>query len=283
MLSYQTSDSILSVALQAFEEANQVQKQIDEVLHKLEHDYHDKLVNRLTTLQERFDQLGGYSLQAQAEEILEGIGFTTKDLQRPLNEFSGGWRMRVMLAKLLLEQPDLLMLDEPTNHLDMQSVQILIQALNQYKGSYLVVSHDRHFIAQIANKIWYIENQQIKSYPGSYDEYEYWLQQRSTQTISVPQIEANTNKSKATNKPKSKTRDQDQVKALQQKLTRVEDRISNLEEQRNLLEQELSDPQVFGDPQRLATTTEQFQSNQEQLESATQEWEELAQQIDDLV
>ena len=104
LLSYQSDDSILTVAMQAFNEAVETQRQIDTILKKLETDYTDKLVERLTKLQEKFEQLDGYTMQAKAEEILEGIGFSTKDLQRPLREFSGGWRMRVMLAKLLLEK-----------------------------------------------------------------------------------------------------------------------------------------------------------------------------------
>jgi ATP-binding cassette subfamily F protein 3 len=118
LLSYQTDDAILTVAMEAFKEAVDTQRQIEKTIHELEADYSDKLVEKLTKLQEKFEHLDGYTMQAKAEEVLEGIGFSTADLHRPLQEFSGGWRMRVMLAKLLLENPSLLMLDEPTNHLD---------------------------------------------------------------------------------------------------------------------------------------------------------------------
>jgi ATP-binding cassette subfamily F protein 3 len=99
LLSYQTEDAILTVAMGAFKEAVDTQRQIEKILHKLEHDYSDDLVEKLTDLQEKFEQLDGYTMQSKAEEVLEGIGFATKDLHRPLKEFSGGWRMRVMLAK----------------------------------------------------------------------------------------------------------------------------------------------------------------------------------------
>ncbi len=171
MLSYQSSDSILSVALEAFKEANKTQKQIDEVLQKLEHQYEDKLVSKLTTLQERFDQLGGYTLQSQAEEILEGIGFSTSDLQRPLSEFSGGWRMRVILARLLLEQPDLLMLDEPTNHLDLPSIKWVEQYLRSYEGAVMVVSHDRNFLDQVCTSIVEVAHRKLIPYAGNYSFY----------------------------------------------------------------------------------------------------------------
>ena len=122
LLSYQSDDSILSVAMQAFERQNQLQTQIDKILHDMEHQYEDVLVERLARVQEEFEALDGYTIQSKAEAILEGLGFSTSDLSQPLRLFSGGWRMRVMLAKLLLQKPALLMLDEPTNHLDLPSI-----------------------------------------------------------------------------------------------------------------------------------------------------------------
>ncbi|MFO0506929.1 MAG: ATP-binding cassette domain-containing protein, partial [Chryseotalea sp.] len=95
LLSYQSDDAIVTVAMQAFKETVETQRQIEQILHELENNYSEDLVNRLTKLQEKFEESGGYAMQAKAEEVLEGIGFTTKDLHRPLREFSGGWRMRV--------------------------------------------------------------------------------------------------------------------------------------------------------------------------------------------
>jgi len=191
---------------------------------------------------------------------------------------SGGEKSRVALAKTLLSEANFLLLDEPTNHLDMQSVQILIQALHQYQGSYLVVSHDRHFIAKIANKIWFIEDQQINSYPGTYEEYEYWRSQKQT-TIKE---QGPTNTKPKGHKPSTKPRSNNEVQKLQQKIGKVEQEIGTLERKKQELEQALSDPQVFSSPDQLARTTEQFQVNQVNLEAANQKWEELAQQIDAL-
>src|SRR5688572_6859610 len=113
LLSYDTHESILSVAMQAFEQALKIQKEIDEVLHEMDTNYQDALIDKLAKLQDQFEALDGYNMQAKAEEILEGLGFTTEELQKPLKTFSGGWRMRVMLAKILLQKPSLLLLDEP--------------------------------------------------------------------------------------------------------------------------------------------------------------------------
>ncbi len=171
LLSYQTDDSILAVAMSAFADALKVQHEIDKVLKQMETNYEDKLVDKLTKLQERFEALEGYTLQSRAEEILEGIGFSTADLQRPLREFSGGWRMRVMLAKLLLEQPSLLMLDEPTNHLDLPSIQWIENYLKTYEGAVIVVSHDRQFLNNTITKTVEVSGGQLTMYNGNYKFY----------------------------------------------------------------------------------------------------------------
>ncbi len=171
LLSYLTDDTILTVAMQAFGEAVDTQRKIDYILKKMETDYTDDLVDKLTKLQERFEQLDGYTMQAKAEEILEGIGFTTEQLTKPLKEFSGGWRMRVMLAKLLLEKPSLLMLDEPTNHLDLPSIEWVENYLRTYEGAVVVVSHDRQFLNNTISKTVEVANAGLMLYEGNFDFY----------------------------------------------------------------------------------------------------------------
>lgn len=171
LLSYQTDDAILTVAMEAFKEAVDTQRQIEKTIHELEHSYSDKLVEKLTKLQEKFEHLDGYTMQAKAEEVLEGIGFSTADLHRPLQEFSGGWRMRVMLAKLLLESPSMLMLDEPTNHLDLPSIEWVENYLRNYPGAVIVVSHDRQFLDNVITKTIEVANRQLNTYEGNYSFY----------------------------------------------------------------------------------------------------------------
>ena len=170
-LSYSSERPILDVAMDAFKEAVKLHEKIEQIIKKLETDYSNELVEQLTKAQERYETLDGYSLQAKAEEVLEGIGFSTSDLQRPLNEFSGGWRMRVILAKLLLEAPSLLMLDEPTNHLDLPSIQWLENYLKNYDGSVIIVSHDRRFLDATVNKTVEVANAQLNVYEGNYSFY----------------------------------------------------------------------------------------------------------------
>ncbi|MCM0041658.1 MAG: ABC-F family ATP-binding cassette domain-containing protein [Algoriphagus sp.] len=171
LLSYQSDDSILEVALAAFKETLAIQDEIDKVLKLMETDYSEEIINRLAHLQDRFESNEGYTIKAKAEEVLEGIGFQTNDLQKPLRQFSGGWRMRVMLAKLLLEKPALLMLDEPTNHLDLPSIQWVENYLKNYEGAVVVVSHDQTFLDNCISTTVEVANQTLTSYPGNYSFY----------------------------------------------------------------------------------------------------------------
>ena len=171
LLSYQTDDSILNVAMQAFERQLELQHEIDKVLHKMETNYEEKDIDLLAKLQEDFERLDGYTIQSRTEEILEGLGFSTEDLSRPLKLFSGGWRMRVMLAKLLLQKPALLLLDEPTNHLDLPSIEWVEKYIHDYEGSIVVVSHDRYFLDRTIDSIAEVSGAKITLYPGNYSFY----------------------------------------------------------------------------------------------------------------
>src|SRR5205085_484268 len=108
----------------------------------------------------------------KTEEVLQGLGFSNADLQRPFREFSGGWRMRVLLAKMILQQPDLLLLDEPTNHLDLPSIEWLEKYLQHYQGSVVIVSHDKYFLNRMVTKIVELYQQQLHIYSGNFDFYE---------------------------------------------------------------------------------------------------------------
>ena len=171
LLSYQSDDSILNVALAAFKETLELQDEIDEILKKMETDYSDEMINRLAFLQERFEAHEGYTIKAKAEEVLEGIGFKSADLNKPLRTFSGGWRMRVMLAKLLLEKPSLLMLDEPTNHLDLPSIEWVENYMKNYEGAVIVVSHDQTFLDNCISSTVEVANHTLTLYSGNYSFY----------------------------------------------------------------------------------------------------------------
>src|SRR5215213_5491598 len=122
LLSFDTNESILEVAMHAFDKAKALEKELDRLTKQIESNSSDELLHKYSDKLHQFEEAGSYTMQYQTEEVLQGLGFENKDLQRPYREFSGGWRMRVLLAKMILQQPDLLLLDEPTNHLDLPSI-----------------------------------------------------------------------------------------------------------------------------------------------------------------
>src|SRR5215212_2211024 len=172
LLSFDTEDSILQVALGAFEKVLQLEKEIEIMGMELEKSSDEELAHRYADKLHELDILGGYSIHHKSEEILQGLGFANADLKRPYKEFSGGWRMRVLLAKMILQQPDLLLLDEPTNHLDLPSIEWLEKYLQHYQGSVIIVSHDKYFLNRMVTKIVELYQQQLHIYNGNYDFYE---------------------------------------------------------------------------------------------------------------
>lgn len=129
------------------------------------------LLGRYAQVTARYEALGGYDFEQRMREVLAGLGLTAEDLSRPLTSLSGGERMRVSLARLIVQRPDLLLLDEPTNHLDTQAMEWLEEYLQKYSGAVLLISHDRYFIDRTASTVIELENGQIKSYKGNYSAY----------------------------------------------------------------------------------------------------------------
>lgn len=171
LLSYHSEKSILHVAMEAFERQNQLHAEIEILLQKLETDYSDEILNKLSDKQMEFDALDGYNIEFRAHEILAGLGFSEEEQQRPLATFSGGWRMRVMLARILLQTPDILLLDEPTNHLDLPSIKWLENYLQDFEGAIVIVSHDRYFLDRIINKTVESRKGKLTVYAGNYSFY----------------------------------------------------------------------------------------------------------------
>ncbi len=173
LLSFDTNESILQVALSAFDRVLRLEKEIEELGKQLEKNHEDEsLLHLYSDKLHEMDTLDGYNIHHKTEEILQGLGFQNSDLKRPYKEFSGGWRMRVLLAKMILQQPDLLLLDEPTNHLDLPSIEWLEKYLQHYQGSVVIVSHDRWFLDRMVTKIVEVFQQGVHIYGGNYSFYQ---------------------------------------------------------------------------------------------------------------
>ena len=172
LLSFDTNDSVVEVAMGAFERVKQLEKEIEELGIELEKTGDESLAMKYADLLHEMDVLDGYSIHHKTEEVLQGLGFTNESLTKPYKLFSGGWRMRVLLAKMILMKPDVLLLDEPTNHLDLPSIEWLEKYLVHYQGAVVVVSHDRYFLDRMVNKIVELYQQQLHFYTGNYSYYQ---------------------------------------------------------------------------------------------------------------
>ena len=176
--------TVRGLVMEAYTEVNTLEQQIDEVTSQIaalasyDGSEYTKLLARLDALHGRYNMLDGGKRDARVEEALKGLGFSSGDLDQPLHTFSGGWQMRALLAKLLLEMPDILLLDEPTNHLDIDSIDWLERYLSGYPSAIWIVSHDQMFLNRMVTHIAALENRKVSLYPGNYDAYEKQYQQQ---------------------------------------------------------------------------------------------------------
>jgi len=173
-------DTVLQTVLDGQKEISNLEKKIEELHAALDSSSldNDKLLDQLGTAEHRFEALGGYRLETESKTVLSGLGFSEKDFSSRLSNLSGGWRMRVYLARLLVQKPDMLLLDEPTNHLDLPALEWLEQYLLQFSGSVVVVSHDRFFIDRLVRGIYELDRGQMVFYSGNYHAYEKQKRQR---------------------------------------------------------------------------------------------------------
>ena len=203
--------TVWNETLQAFEQINAWKKELDEVNHQLatrtdyESDAYHDLIHRMTDLNDYLHHHDAYNLEGDIEKVLLGLGFKAADFHRLTDEFSGGWRMRIELAKLLLQNNDLLLLDEPTNHLDMESIIWLENFLKDYNGAIVLVSHDKQFMTAVCNRTFDINNKKVDDYKANYTKYlelrkdrkEKLIQAKKNQDTEIKQMEDNINRFRA--------------------------------------------------------------------------------------
>jgi ATP-binding cassette subfamily F protein 3 len=190
-LDFEHGRTVLEEAYLAFEEIKSIESR-QEAIHQFmettqdfeSQSYFDQL-DELNELNTRYEMIGGYHYQAQTEKILLGLGFSMRDLNAPTNTFSGGWRMRIELAKLLLRDNDILLLDEPTNHLDIESIIWLEQFLKKFKGALVLVSHDRMFLDEVTNRTIEIVQLRIFDFKKSYSKYMIFREELRTQQLAA--------------------------------------------------------------------------------------------------
>src|SRR5579871_4943578 len=169
--------SVLDEAIAGSGRAGDLHHRLEALQHAMEDpaqaDDMDRILAEFGEVQEEYEHLGGYTLEAQAREVLHGLGFADDQIDGDVGALSGGWKMRVALARVLLGRPDVLLMDEPTNHLDIESIIWLEHFLQSFEGALLMTSHDREFINRVVSKIAEIDSGEITTYSGNYDFYEH--------------------------------------------------------------------------------------------------------------
>ena len=203
--------TVWNETLQAFEQINAMKNELDEVNHQLvtrtdyESDAYENLIHKMTELNDLLMHHDAYNLEGDVEKVLLGLGFRADDFHKITDEFSGGWRMRIELAKLLLQKNDLMLLDEPTNHLDMESIIWLEEFLKDYPGAIVLVSHDKQFMTSVCNRTFDINNRKVDDYKADYTKYlelskerkEKLTQAKKNQDSEIKQMEDNINRFRA--------------------------------------------------------------------------------------
>ncbi|MDN3605337.1 ABC-F family ATP-binding cassette domain-containing protein [Kaistella yonginensis] len=203
--------TVWNETMQAFEQINAMKNELDEVNHQLvtrtdyESQAYENIIHRMTELNDLLMHHDAYNLEGDVEKILLGLGFKADDFHKITDEFSGGWRMRIELAKLLLQKNDLMLLDEPTNHLDMESIIWLESFLKEYPGSIVLVSHDKQFMTSVCNRTFDINNRKVDDYKANYTKYlelslerkEKQIQAKKNQDVEIKQMEDNINRFRA--------------------------------------------------------------------------------------
>jgi ATP-binding cassette subfamily F protein 3 len=221
--------------------------------------------------------------------VLGGFLFTGDDVFKKIKILSGGEKSRVALAKTLLSEANFLLLDEPTNHLDIQSIQILSQALSEYEGSFVLVSHDRFFLRAVANKVWYIEGKELKSYPGTYEEFEGFQARKAGKVPETTSKTAASASSNSSSKPQNSNTKSDyheekarrkKERLLTSRLSRVEKKIMELEEKKTDLLNEMAKPEMAAHFDKLSELQKQMDRIEKELGPAQVEWEKVLEEIE---
>jgi ATP-binding cassette subfamily F protein 3 len=231
---------------------------------------------------EELKRCGSGKTELELRQLLGCFLFSGDDVFKRIKVLSGGEKARVALSKVIAAKGNFLLLDEPTNHLDMQSVEMLIEALNKYKGTLIIVSHDRYFISKTANKIWNIENGEIKEFNGTYDEWDVWHKDKLKRELpSTSKPAAVTAKKEEKTAPKV-TVNNDQLNNLkrdyqkqQKQLQKNEEEINKLKTEVAALEAKLADPAFYSNRQEFQKVDEEYRKQSARLKEKNTEYDKV--------
>lgn len=246
-------------------------------------------LNLNNTIIDEMKECGSQMTELELRSLLGCFLFSGDDADKKIRILSGGEKARVALAKVIISKANFLMLDEPTNHLDMHSCDLLIEALNKYEGTMILVSHDRYFVSRTANKIWEIVDQEIKEFKGGYEEWVQWKERMAKQELEKQKSAASEKPAtRETAKPKEEikpVKEQPNISApinkeikkelqkAQKQLQQLEERIARLGEQRAGLEASLSDPSTYSDKSKFLETEAAYKKAEQELKQLNEQYE----------
>lgn len=307
--------TVFDETAQAFAHLHEMEAQIDRLNKELEtrtdyeSDSYMALIEEVSALSEKFYSIDATNYEEDVEKSLLGLGFTREDFQRQTSDFSGGWRMRIELAKLLLQKPDVLLLDEPTNHLDIPAREAVEEALMAFPGTFLAVSHDRYFLDKVANCTLELENGKLTEYLGNYS---YYLMKKEIAEEEAREereaLEAAEREQQAKAKHEAEARrkaaaqeektDDEVKKAAERRaeekkraelgriqsmsdakreemVQRAEAEIAMAEAELKGLEFQMNNPTVQADPQQSQAIAEAYAAKEKEIEMRYEKWERL--------
>jgi ATP-binding cassette subfamily F protein 3 len=246
-----------------------------ESLH-LEHSVLDEMKN-----------CGSGKTELELRQLLGCFLFSGDDVFKKIKVLSGGEKARVALAKVIAGKANFLLLDEPTNHLDMQSVELLIEALNKYEGTYILISHDRYFVSRTANKYWEIEEGKVNSFSGTYEEFVTWKAdkaEREKKSLGIPPVTPPKKEKPLTEvKPQVDSKVQNDKKRELQKqqkaFEKLEEQLNKLESEKLKLEQDLAQPDIFTNRERFQITEQKYKDCVVQVDKMRKEYDVLFEQL----
>jgi ATP-binding cassette subfamily F protein 3 len=243
-------------------------------------------LNMENTVLEEMNYSGSGKTELELRTLLGCFLFSGDDVDKKIKVLSGGEKARVALAKTIVSKANFLLLDEPTNHLDMHSVDLLIEALTKYEGSYILVSHDRYFVNKTANKIWEIEDYKIKEFVGTYDEWERWKQERKAAENNVskkkePVVEKKSahSEKKSNNHHPENREQQKELQKLKKQFEQLEETIAKNTEEKKQLEENLALPEIYSDNQKFIEAERKYKQKLEQLSNANAEYEKIFEKL----
>src|SRR5665647_3402064 len=254
-------------------------------------------LNINNTVLDEMKECGSQKTDLELRTLLGCFLFSGDDSDKKIKILSGGEKARVALAKTIISKANFLMLDEPTNHLDMHSCDLLIDALNKYEGSLILVSHDRYFVNKTANKIWEIEDYKIREFVGTYDEWERWKLERKVaensngkkkeaiveKKANMPaEKKSNNNNNKSNNNTSINKEQEKELQKAKKSFQQLEENISKLNLEKARLETNLATPEIYLDRQKFADTENRYKQNSDQLNKANLEYETLFEKIMEL-